>query len=44
MGFNRGDFPNSEHYYNTALSLPIFPNLKEKDQLKVVEIIKSNLL
>ena len=44
MGFKRGDFPNSEHYYNTALSLPIFPNLKEKDQIKVVEIIKNNLL
>jgi len=44
LGFNKGDFPNSENYYDTALSLPIFPNLKEKDQIKVVEIIKSNLL
>jgi UDP-4-amino-4,6-dideoxy-N-acetyl-beta-L-altrosamine transaminase len=44
MGFNKGDFPNSERYYETALSLPIFPNLKEKDQKKVAEIIKSNLL
>ena len=44
IGFKRGDFPISEHYYNTALSLPIFPNLEEKDQIKVVEIIKRNLL
>ena len=44
LGFNRGDFPNSERYYKTALSLPIFPNFKEKDQKKVVKIIKSNLL
>ena len=44
IGFKRGDFPISEHYYNTALSLPIFPNLEEQDQIKVVEIIKRNLL
>lgn len=44
LGFNIGDFPNSERYYKTALSLPIFPNFKEKDQKNVVKIIKSNLL
>jgi len=44
LGFNIGDFPNSERYYQTALSLPIFPNFKEKDQKNVVKIIKSNLL
>ena len=26
-GFNEGDFPNSEKYAKTALSLPIYPNL-----------------
>ena len=44
LGFNIGDFPNSDRYYKTALSLPIFPNFKEKDQKNVVKIIKSNLL
>lgn len=39
--FKKGDFPNAEIYSQTALSIPIFPNLKINDQLKVVKIIKN---
>ena len=43
-GFKVGDFPNSEKYYESALSIPIFPGLKEEDQKEIVKIIKKNLL
>ena len=35
LGFNIGDFPNSERYYKTALSLPIFPNQRKKIKKKL---------
>ena len=43
-GFEIGDFPNSEKYYESALSIPIFPGLKEEDQKEIVKIIRKNLL
>ena len=36
MGFKIGDFPKAEDFYNKAISLPIFPTLKKKDQDKVI--------
>jgi UDP-4-amino-4,6-dideoxy-N-acetyl-beta-L-altrosamine transaminase len=30
FGFKKGDFKNAEKYYETAISLPIHPNLKKK--------------
>jgi UDP-4-amino-4,6-dideoxy-N-acetyl-beta-L-altrosamine transaminase len=41
MGFRIGDFPESEKYYSEAISLPMFPNLTEEDQEKVVEVLSS---
>ncbi len=41
LGFRSGQYPNSEKYGNEALSIPIYPNLKIKDQKKVIkEILK----
>ena len=40
MGFRWGDFPNSEHYYKTAMSIPMFPTLSKKDQAYVVDALK----
>ena len=41
LGFKSGQYPNSEKYGNEALSIPIYPNLKIKDQKKVIkEILK----
>lgn len=44
LGFKYGDYPESERYYSEAISLPIYPNLLEKDQNTVVQILKSLLI
>ena len=41
LGFKSGDFPVTENYSATAMSLPIYPDLTIKDQDFVVEIIRS---
>ncbi|MEZ9417343.1 DegT/DnrJ/EryC1/StrS family aminotransferase, partial [Vibrio sp. 10N.286.49.E1] len=38
MGFSDGDFPASEHYYQEAISLPMFHSMTEKQQNMVVHI------
>lgn len=37
LGFKIGDFPESERYYNEAISLPIFPGLTELQQDFVIQ-------
>jgi len=44
MNFNPGDFPASEHYYREALSLPIFPRMKECEQTKVIDLVRNSFL
>ncbi|MDC0008650.1 UDP-4-amino-4,6-dideoxy-N-acetyl-beta-L-altrosamine transaminase [Amylibacter sp.] len=44
MGFQKGNFPESEKYYSEAISLPMYPTLSEKDQDKVVEVLRSLVL
>jgi len=44
MGFQKGDFPESEKYYCEAISLPMYPNLSEADQRRVVEVLTSLLV
>jgi UDP-4-amino-4,6-dideoxy-N-acetyl-beta-L-altrosamine transaminase len=39
MGFKAGDFPNSERYYEEAISLPLFQTLTEVQQDKVVSVL-----
>jgi UDP-4-amino-4,6-dideoxy-N-acetyl-beta-L-altrosamine transaminase len=41
MGFKIGDFPNAEEYYNTAISLPMYPTLDITDQSYVVSELRS---
>jgi dTDP-4-amino-4,6-dideoxygalactose transaminase len=36
MGFAPGDFPKAEHYYDGAISLPLYPGMSEDDQDKIV--------
>ncbi len=43
LGFRRGDYPNAEHYYGEALSLPLYPGLSDTDQNYIVETLKSLL-
>ena len=44
LGFGWGDFPISENYYKRAISIPIYPNLKEHEQAEVVSCIKEVLI
>ena len=41
LGFNRGYCPNAELYYSEAISIPVFPALKEDDQDRVVDILTT---
>ena len=44
MGFKSGAFPEAEKYYSEAISLPMFPALREQDQNTVVETLKLVLV
>jgi perosamine synthetase len=48
LGFEPSDYPNAMHYYNSSLSIPIFPKLRRK-QIKFIsqtlkEIIENNTI
>ena len=43
FGFKKGDYPNTESYYNSAISLPIYPSLTKKDQFFVIKLINKLL-
>tara|TARA_Y100000590_G_scaffold295639_1_gene333248 strand:- start:353 stop:1522 length:1170 start_codon:yes stop_codon:yes gene_type:complete len=40
FGFKKKQFPVAEEYAETAMSIPIYPNLKKKDQIKIINFIK----
>ena len=39
MGFKRGDFPESEKYYQEAISLPMYQTLTDEQQIQVVSAL-----
>ncbi|MDX2320733.1 MAG: UDP-4-amino-4,6-dideoxy-N-acetyl-beta-L-altrosamine transaminase [Moritella sp.] len=39
MGFKHGDFPAAEHYYQDAISLPLFHIMTEQQQDEVVSVL-----
>jgi len=41
LGFSWGDFPISEAYYHSAITLPLFPSLADVQQAKVIEKLKN---
>ncbi|HGZ6743851.1 TPA: UDP-4-amino-4,6-dideoxy-N-acetyl-beta-L-altrosamine transaminase [Vibrio parahaemolyticus] len=43
MGFNVGDFPESELYYNEAISLPMFHSMDVNQQDEVVSVLSEIL-
>ena len=43
LGFHRGYCPVSENYYENAISIPLFYDLKKKEQDRVIELLKSIL-
>jgi len=41
FGFKKNQFPISEEYSKTAVSIPIYPSLKKSEQIKIINQIKS---
>lgn len=42
MGFKTGDFPHAESYYARAISLPLYYDLTDDLQDKVIEVLKKS--
>tara|TARA_B100000579_G_C22849162_1_gene866251 strand:- start:6049 stop:7203 length:1155 start_codon:yes stop_codon:yes gene_type:complete len=40
LGFRKGMFPESEQYFESAISLPIHPGINKKDLIKIIKNIK----
>lgn len=43
MGFHAGQFPAAENYYRRAISLPMYPDLADEQQDRVVSELKTVL-
>jgi UDP-4-amino-4,6-dideoxy-N-acetyl-beta-L-altrosamine transaminase len=43
LGFEWGDFPVSEYYYSTAISIPMYSSMMEIDQNYVIKTLKEVL-
>ena len=43
MGFRTGDFPESERYYREALTLPMFYNMTDEAQDKIIRLLEGIL-
>lgn len=39
LGFKEGDYPNAEQYYHRAMTLPLYPNLSNENQEKVIKTL-----
>jgi UDP-4-amino-4,6-dideoxy-N-acetyl-beta-L-altrosamine transaminase len=43
LGFKDGDFPNSEEYYRTAISIPMYPSMTFDEQSLVINLLHEIL-
>ena len=43
LGFKPGDFPNSEKYAIKCMSIPLFYDLREEDQVRIVRVLSKAL-
>ena len=41
LGWSIGDMPNSENYYQSCITLPIYPTLSNKQITYIIELIKN---
>jgi len=41
LGFEPSDYPNAMHFYNSTLSIPIFPKLKKRNVKKICAVFKE---
>lgn len=44
LNFKEGDYPNSEYYYNRAISIPLFHSMTGSQQYQVSDALKEVLL
>ena len=44
LGFAKGDFPEAERYYSSAISLPLYPALSLNEQDEVVSVLSRALV
>ena len=44
MGFAEGDFPNAEHYYSRAISIPLFHGMTMEQQDEIVRVLREVLV
>jgi dTDP-4-amino-4,6-dideoxygalactose transaminase len=43
LGFDPADWPEAERYYAEAISLPLYPDLREEEQDMVIAAVKDAL-
>jgi perosamine synthetase len=43
LGFDPASCPNAERYYAEAITLPLFPGLKDSDVLRIAELLQKHL-
>ena len=43
LGYKVSDYPNTENYYNRAISIPLFYSMTNKQQDEVVQVLKKVL-
>jgi UDP-4-amino-4,6-dideoxy-N-acetyl-beta-L-altrosamine transaminase len=43
QGFEYGQYPEAEKYYEEALTIPLFPSITEKEQHKVIDSLREVL-
>jgi dTDP-4-amino-4,6-dideoxygalactose transaminase len=41
FGYQRGDFPVAERYYDRAITLPVFPRMSDKDVEDVIKALEK---
>lgn len=39
FGYKRGDFPEAEKYYDSALTIPLFPSMADEDCQRVIDSV-----
>ncbi len=44
VGYKKGDYPRAERYYNSAISLPLYPGMTKNDIKRVINTLKRSLL
>jgi perosamine synthetase len=41
FGYKKGDYPNAENYYDSAITLPIYPGMRPSEVRRVAAVIKN---